>query len=99
MIKVSQDEYSFNPDFVSPPGDTIEGELEAREITPAELASQMGYPLNTINELIKGDIELTSDIATQLERVFSIPALFWLNRERRYRERLAQQADSVAIAV
>ncbi|PZR97974.1 MAG: hypothetical protein DLM69_09150 [Candidatus Chloroheliales bacterium] len=98
MIKIAQDEYSFNPDFVSPPGDTIEGELEAREITLAELASQMGYPLKTINELIKGDIELTSDIATQLERVFNIPALFWLNRERRYRERLAQQAGSVAIA-
>jgi HTH-type transcriptional regulator / antitoxin HigA len=95
MAKVAQNEY--NPNFVSPPGDTIEGELEAREITPAELARQMGYPLNTINELIKGDIELTSDIATQLERVFSIPARFWLNRERRYRESLAKkQAATVA---
>ena len=87
----------YQPDFVSPPGDTIEGELEVRRITPAELADQMGYPLNTINEIIAGDAGITADMATQLELVFGIPAHFWLNRERRYREALARRAEAVAI--
>ncbi len=87
----------FNPDFASPPGDTIEGELEVRKITPPELADRMGYPLNTINEIISGNKEITADMATQLELVFGIPAHFWLNRERRYREALARRADAVAI--
>ncbi len=87
----------YQPDFVSPPGDTIEGELEVRRITPAELADRMGYPLNTINEVIAGNAEITVDMATQLDLVFGIPAHFWLNRERRYREALARRADTVAI--
>lgn len=96
MAKSVKNEY--NPDFVSPPGDTIEGELEARNMTPADLALQMGYPLKTIAELIAGEVEITSEIATRLEGVFDIPAHFWLNRERRYREALARQTGSVAIA-
>jgi plasmid maintenance system antidote protein VapI len=97
MAKADENEY--NPNFVSPPGDTIEGELEAREMTPAELALQMDCPLKTVTELLAGQVELTPDIVARLESVFSIPAHFWLNRERRYREaRARQQSDSVAIA-
>ncbi|MBU1411455.1 ImmA/IrrE family metallo-endopeptidase, partial [Myxococcota bacterium] len=50
-------------------------------------------PVKTINEIIKGKAAITPETAIQLERVFGAPASFWMNREARYREALARQAE------
>ncbi len=95
MIKIIQNEYQ--PDFVTLPGKTLAETLEAYGMTQAELASQIGYPLKTITEIITGEGAITPEIAIQLERVFGVSATFWNNRERRYRESLAiRQVGSVA---
>jgi len=95
MIKVIQNEYT--PDFVFPPGETVMETLEAKGMTPAELANQLGYPLNTIAAIIKGEAAITSEIAIQLERVLGVSANFWNNLERLYRESLViQQVGSAA---
>jgi HTH-type transcriptional regulator / antitoxin HigA len=97
MVKrAAQNEYK--PSIVFPPGETLGEELEVRGMLPAELASEMGYPLNTIVEIITGEGRITPEIATQLERVLGISANFWLDYERGYREWLAQRTGSVAIA-
>lgn len=85
----------YNPDYVSPPGDTLEEVLEERGITQAELAQRMGIPQKTItiNEIIKGKEAITGETALQLELVLGIPAHFWNNRERHYREFLARQEE------
>lgn len=90
----------WNPDFMFPPGETVAETLEARGMTPAELADRMGYPLNTVNEIIKGDTAVTPEIATQLERVLGISASFWNSLESMYREWLAKnQAAPIAAGV
>jgi plasmid maintenance system antidote protein VapI len=53
----------------------------------------MGRPLKTINEIIQGKAAITPETALQLERVLGIPASFWNNRERYYRESLARHQE------
>ncbi|MEY2914970.1 MAG: hypothetical protein RLZZ184_4279 [Cyanobacteriota bacterium] len=88
----------YNPDYVSPPGDTLLEVLEHRGMTQAELAERTGRPKKTINEIIKGKAAITPETALQLERVFNIPASFWNNRERHYREFLAQKEEKKRLA-
>lgn len=84
--------YTYEPDFVTPPGETLLELLEERHMTQSELAQRMGRPLKTINEIIRGKTQLTPETALQLELVFGTPARVWLNLEQNYREHLARQA-------
>jgi HTH-type transcriptional regulator / antitoxin HigA len=81
-------------DFVTAPGDTLLEMLKERGMTQTELAQRMGRPIKTINGIIKGHKALTPETALQLEKVFSVPASFWLAREHDYREFLARQAEN-----
>jgi len=54
----------------------------------------MARPLKMINEIIKGKASITPDTALELERILRIPASFWLNLERKYREVLARTKDN-----
>ena len=83
----------YNPDYVSPPGDTLLDVLEERGMSQAELAERTGRPRKTINEIINGKTAITPDTALQLERVLSIPAQFWSQREQNYQDFLARQRE------
>src|SRR5437867_4321816 len=80
----------FKPNYAVPPGETLLETIESLGMTQAELALRMGRPLKTINEIIKGKAAITADTALQLEKVLRIPASFWNNAERNYREALAR---------
>ncbi len=80
----------YEPNYVPPPSDTLLETLEAIGMSQAELAQRTGRPKKTINEIIKGKTEITPQTALQLEHVLGIPASFWNNRERRYREFLSR---------
>lgn len=87
-------ENKYTPDRVSPPGETLAGILKERKITRSELAQRMGVPKKTINQLIKGKAEITIRIAYKMELALWTPsARFWIERERLYRESLANQID------
>lgn len=91
MSNVIQNQYT--PDYVSPPGETLQEVLEEQGITQAELAERTGRPKKTINEVVNGKAAITPETALQLERVLNIPASFWNNREQQYREALARQDE------
>jgi len=91
MSNVIQNQYT--PDYVSPPGETLQEVLEEQGITQTELAERTGRPKKTINEIINGKAAITPETALQLERVLNIPASFWNNREQQYREALARQDE------
>lgn len=84
----------YTPDYVSPPGETLLEKLEELGMSQAELAQRMGRPQKTINEIIKGKAAITPETALQLERVLGISASFWINREKQYRQYLAQKAEA-----
>lgn len=91
---MTEQNLSYRPAEVSPPGDTLAELIEQRGIAQAELARRMGRPINAVNEMVLGAKEITEDTALELERVLGTPAHFWLARESRYREFLARQRDA-----
>ena len=88
MSNAIQNQYM--PNYASPPGETLQEVLEERGMSQAELAKRKGRPKKTINEIINAKAAITPETALQLERVLGIPASFWNNRERHYREALAR---------
>jgi len=90
-------ENQYVPDSVSPPGETLAELLEERGITQAQLSKQMGRPRKTINEILHGKAELTSETALQLEHVLHVPADFWVRREADYRAHLARKKEGASL--
>ncbi len=89
MYKTKED-IAIAREIISCPGDTLAEQIEYTGMTQAELAERMGRPKKTINEIIQGKAQITPETALQLERVVGIPADFWVERERRYRLKLAE---------
>lgn len=84
--------YPFRPNYAASPGLVIRQHLEARDISPAELARRCGCSREFVSELIAGQAPVTPEIALQLEKVFEVSAEIWLNIEKRYRWHLARVA-------
>ena len=96
MGKSTRNEY--HPDTVSAPGETLEEVLADREMNQVELATRTGRPVKTINEIIKGKVAITPETALQFERALGVPASFWNNLEKNYREHLARREESTKLA-
>lgn len=88
----------FNPDWVSPPGETIADLLEERDWSQVELAQRLGYTTKHLNQLVRGKVPLSEDAAMRLERVLGGSAGFWLAREAHFRERLARLESQKRLA-
>lgn len=80
------DNYTFEPDWASAPGDTIADILEARKFSLSEFAAQMRDTPQRMNELLRGEVMITIETARRLERVLGGSAAFWIIRESQYRE-------------
>lgn len=81
----------FEPNWASPPGDTIEDALEELGLTQKELAERMGVSKKHVNLLINGRANITAETAVMLESVLGEPASFWMKRDADYRIALARQ--------
>lgn len=87
----------FVPDYAVLPGETLQEELESRDMTQVELADRTGMAKKTINEIIKGKAPITPETALKLERVFGLPAHFWNNLEQNYQEAKARLIEQVQL--
>ena len=76
----------YNPDWVSPPGDTIKDILQEHNLSLLEFAKQMGYPLNRIEDLLSGKTFITIELAKDLSRVLGASFTFWMARDYEYWE-------------
>lgn len=79
----------FQPDWLSPPGDTIADVIEERGWDQKALALRLGYTPKHISQLINGKAPITDETAVRLENVLGSSARFWMNREANYRAALA----------
>jgi HTH-type transcriptional regulator / antitoxin HigA len=84
---------TYAPDYLSPPGDTLGDLLEEREMTQTDLARRLGVSLKHVNQIVKGSAPISADTALRLEKVFSVPADFWMSRESLYQAGLARQKE------
>jgi len=95
---MTEKETSFEPDWLSPPGDTIADVLEERGWSQAEFAQRIGYTTKHVNQLLRGKASISEDTALRLERVLGSTARFWLQREAEYREALARRTEQAALS-
>ena len=84
---------SYNPDFATPPGEALQETIDELGMDQKELATRLGMAHKTVSQIIHGKAPITNDTAIGLERVTSVPASFWANREAIYRERLTRIED------
>jgi len=88
MIKKIENQ--FEPDYAIPPGEILEEELKHRNMSQVELAERTGLAKKTINEIIRAKAPITPQSALKFERVFRLPADYWLNLEKLYQETRAR---------
>ena len=85
---------AFEPDWVSPPGDTMRDLIDDRNLTIAEFARQIGHTPEEATCLLQGQMSLTTETAQKLEVVLGSSARFWLTRESQYRSDVARLQDT-----
>lgn len=92
-MTTTTNENAFSPDYIEPPGGTIADLLEEQGMTQTELARRLGVSLKHLNQVVKGGASISAELALGLEKVFSVPANFWLTRDSIYRAYAARQAE------
>ena len=73
------------------PGEHLAEELEALNLSAAELARQLKVPTNRITGILNGQRAITGDTALRLGHFFGTSAEFWLNLQSLYELRLAEK--------
>lgn len=76
---------SWEPEWASPPGDTLIEALQERGWTQAYLARESGFTQKHINQVVKGKASVGVRFAVALETLSVGTARFWLHREADYR--------------
>ena len=80
------------------PGETLREDLAALGMSAAELARRIEVPVNRVTEILNGRRSVTSDTALRLGRFFGTSGEFWLNLQKLYELRLAEQKHGTTIA-
>jgi len=73
------------------PGEHLAEELEALDMSAAELARKLDVPTNRVTQILNGTRSITGDTALRLAHFFGTSAQFWLNLQSLYDLRIAQR--------
>ena len=79
------------------PGEHLAEELEALDMSAAELARKLDVPTNRVTQILNGTRGITGDTALRLAHFFGTSAQFWLNLQSLYDLRVAQVKIGKAI--
>jgi len=79
------------------PGEHLAEELNELKMSAAALARQLDVPTNRITEILNGQRAVTGDTALRLAHFFGTSAEFWLNLQKIYELRLAEDKAGRAI--
>ncbi len=79
------------------PGEHLAEQLTELGMSAAELARQLKVPTNRITEILNGQRAVTGDTALRLGHFFGTSPEFWLNLQKLYELRLAEQKSGEAI--
>ena len=79
------------------PGEHLAEQLEALNLSAAALARQVEVPVNRITGILNGGRAITGDTALRLGHFFGTSAEFWLNLQKLYELRLAEDKAGKAI--
>jgi addiction module HigA family antidote len=79
------------------PGEHLAEQLEALDMSAAELARKLRVPANRITEILNGQRAVTGDTALRLGHFFHTSPGFWLNLQAIYDLRVAEEKSGDAI--
>jgi antitoxin HigA-1 len=73
------------------PGEILADELQELGMSAAELARTLHVPTNRITQILNGQRAITADTTLRLGQWFGTGPELWLNLQKAYELRLAQQ--------
>ncbi|MBI2965932.1 MAG: HigA family addiction module antidote protein [Chloroflexi bacterium] len=79
------------------PGEHLAEELEALDMSAAELARQLKVPTNRVTEILNGQRAISGDTALRLAHFFGTSPQFWLNLQSLYELRMAEEKSGKTI--
>jgi len=79
------------------PGEHLAEQLEVLGMSAAELARQIRVPTNRVTQIINGQRAVTGDTALRLGHFFGTSGEFWLNLQKLYELRVAEQESGADI--
>ena len=79
------------------PGEHLAEQLEELDMSAAELARRLKVPTNRITKILNGRRAVTGDTALRLGHFFGTSPEFWLNLQKLYELRLAEQKSGETI--
>jgi addiction module HigA family antidote len=79
------------------PGEHLKEALEETAMSAAELARQLNIPTNRVTGILNEQRAITADTALRLGHWFGTSADFWLNLQKLYELRLAEQERGAEI--
>jgi HTH-type transcriptional regulator / antitoxin HigA len=91
---MDEKKYIFNPNYALHPGLHVIEMLETFGMKQSELSIRLGITPKHLTNLVGGKVSLTTEIAHDLQAVFSQPAEYWLALQANYdlnKLRLEQQ--------
>jgi addiction module HigA family antidote len=66
-------------------------------MSAAELARQIKVPTNRVTQILNGERSITGDTALRLGHFFDTSGEFWLNLQKNYELKVAQQEFGTAV--
>ncbi len=79
------------------PGEHLAEQLQALDMSAAELARRLKVPTNRITEILNGQRSVTGDTALRLGHFFGTSPEFWLNLQKIFELRLAEKKSGETI--
>src|SRR5450756_4558 len=79
------------------PGEHLAEQLTELGMSAADLGRQLKVPTNRITGILNGQRAITGDSALRLAHFFETSAEFWLNLQKLYELRLAEQRAGAVI--
>ncbi|KAB0242523.1 addiction module antidote protein, HigA family [Microcystis aeruginosa EAWAG127a] len=73
------------------PGEILADELEEINLDVSQLATRINIPENELEQILKGQGNITGDIALKLGRFFNTGAEIWMNLQKAYELDLARE--------
>ena len=73
------------------PGEHLAEELNELGMSAADLALQLKIPSECVTEILDGRESITGDLALRLAHFFGTSPEFWLNLQKLYELRLAEE--------
>jgi HTH-type transcriptional regulator/antitoxin HigA len=87
----------YEPDYATPPGQTLRSTLDSLGMTQADLAARTGLSLKHVNQIAQGVAPVTHETALLLEKVTGVSTRVWNALEATYRDRVLRADDREAL--